>query len=365
MQRYSLTKLSTLISLAVFITACSSSSDSEITASDVNLSFSDSPVNGAEAVVITVDSITFSGNGDDIVVDSFTSEELGLVDAETFQLDLLSVQGEDSRLVIDSVELPVGEYSNMLIDVIDEDTSVTYVKEVGGAEKELKIPSDQLKLGAFTIDPLSKQSMVVEFGLEKSMTYNPGPDRYILKPRGVRILSVDQASQISGQIDHAALASDECSALDASGVGIAGALYAYAIDDASTTVLGDNFDAAVDSNTTGVEAPYASTSLEATEYTLSYLEPGNYVLAIGCHAAIDDPDLLQADDIVIPNPANQMVSVTLSPGDKLNCDIPLVEGACSLIVEPVVENTEETDDADESDDTEEVDDTEEMENTEE
>ena len=342
MQSYALTKLSTLISVAMILTACSggsSTSDSSITASDVNLSFSDSPVNGAEAVVITVDSITFRGNGDDIVVDKFTSEELKLTNADTFQLDLLSVRGEDKRLVIDSVKLPVGEYSNMLIDVIDEDTTITYVKEIGGAEKELKIPSDQLKLGGFTIDALSKQSMVVEFGLEKSMTYNPGPERYILKPHGVRILSVDQAAQISGQIDQAALLSDECSALDPSGVGIAGALYAYSIEETAETVLGDYFDPALAASATGVEAPYASTALEATEYTLSYLEPGSYILAVSCHTAIDNPDLLQPGDIVIPHPASQKVTVTLNPGDKLNCDIPLTEGSCSLIDETVIEDT--------------------------
>ena len=357
MKTLSLAKSGTLLSMALVLAACSGSdsNDSPVTASDVNLSFSDSPVNGAEEVVITVDSITFRGNGDDIVVDTFTSEDLGITDADTFQLDLLTVQGEDSRLVIDSVELPVGDYSNMLIDVIDEDTSVTYVTEIGGATKELKIPSDQLKLGGFTIDPTSKQSMVVEFGLEKSMTYNPGPQRYILKPNGVRILSVDQAAQISGEINHAALLSDECSALAPDGVGIAGALYAYAIDDNAVAVLGDNFDEALAVNSTEAVAPYASSTLEATDFTLSYLEPGNYMLAVSCHTAIDDPNSLQADEITIPSPADQTIMVTLAAGDRLECNVPLVEGGCNLIEETVVEETdadeteiEDTDDIDET-----------------
>jgi len=200
---------------------------------EVDLSFSDAAVNGASEVVITVDRITFrkaSDGGDgvaqhsnDIVVESFKSTD-GAPASDTFSLDLLTVQGEDRRLVIDAVELPVGDYSNLLIDVIDMD-NLSYVTDESGS-KPLKVPSGTLKLGGFTIEPTSKQSMVVEFGLQQSMTYNPGPDRYILKPRGVRIISVDKAALVKGGVDHASLQTNQnCESLETGG--IAGSVYLY------------------------------------------------------------------------------------------------------------------------------------------
>ena len=38
------------------------------------------------------------------------------------------------------------------------------------------------------------------FDLRKAMTYNPGPDRYILKPTGVRVVEVETAASISGEV---------------------------------------------------------------------------------------------------------------------------------------------------------------------
>ena len=310
------------------VAACSGSTSSgdNVSNSNVDLSFSDAPVDGAEEVVIAVESVTFRGNGDDIVVDTFTSEALGLQDAESFSLDLLTVQGEDRRLVIDSVELPVGDYSNMLIDVADEDASRSYVTEIGGARKELKVPSDQLKLGGFTISPVIRQSMVVEFGLEQSMTYNPGAERYILKPRGVRILSLDQASQITGMIDHVALVNDGCSALETGGV--AGSLHLYPAQEAANATLADNFDPETAQGAGAAVAPYASVSLDQADFVFSYLEPGSYVLAVACGTIDDDPAVYQPADLTIPNPTDQQLPVTLAPGERLVCTVPLAEGVC-------------------------------------
>ena len=344
-----------LISLFVVALAsgCSSSdSNDPVTSSNVDLSFSDAAVDGATEVVITVDKITFrpAGDGDDIIVDQFngdteadleTEENLeaeaeltgddetadaGSAETDTFTIDLLTVQGNDSRLVLDDIQLPVGEYSNMLLEVIDEDIDKSYVTDATGV-KTLKVPSQILKLGAFTITPNSKQSMVVEFGLQQSMTYNPGPDRYILKPRGVRIVSVDEAANVSGTIDHGLLqAFEQCDPTDLGGT--SGKLYIYEGHGLDATALADNYDPAVAADATNKVAPIASSSLDAEIYVLSYLEPGNYTLSVSCHAEVDDADGL--DNIVVPNPANQLTEISLSEGNSLVCSIPLDESSCAL-----------------------------------
>ena len=308
------------------LTACSSNDSSKNT-TNVDLSFSDAAVDSADEVVITVERITFQRNSEegaeDIVVETFAADDDG-GDTEYFTLDLLTVQGEDSRLVVDSVELPVGEYSNMLIHVAPDEDSTNYVVDAEGT-KQLKVPSNVLKLGSFTIEPTSKQSMVVEFGLQQSMTYNPGPDRYILKPRGVRIVSVDQAALVAGKIDHAALQANEaCGALELGGT--PGNVYLYSGHGIDPTTLADNFDADIAANENGLIAPYSSSSLMNDTFALSYLEPGDYTLAVSCNESTDDADLLE--QLVVPNPAGQIIEFSIVEGQTLSCDIPLTDSGC-------------------------------------
>ena len=354
MQKHAKFLFLTTIAL-ITLSACSSNeTSSNATIANVDLSFSDAAVDDVSEVVISVERITFSRKSkldieddtqpnendidsdvdselstqptDDIVVETFKSNDDG-TDSETFSLDLLTVQGEDRRLVIDSVELPVGEYSNMLIEVVNESQNASYVVDATGT-KALKVPSNVLKLGPFTIEPTSKQSLVVEFGLQQSMTYNPGPDRYILKPRGVRILSVDQAALVKGDIDHVALqAENTCTALETGGS--AGAVYLYPGHSLDVSKLADNFDADIPTNADDLIAPVASSSLIRDTFSLSYLEAGDYTLAVSCHNDDDDAD--QLEEIDIPNPTDQVTEISISTGQTLSCSIPLTETGCESL----------------------------------
>ncbi len=344
MSKSNITLFCTIFAFLAVGCSSDSNSGSDSGTSSINLSFSDAAVDGATEVVITVDKITFRQTGEDgdsdIVVDQFSdgpdSENNAATNgSDTYTIDLLTVQGNDSRLVVGELDLPVGEYSNMLIDVVDGDINASYVTDATGV-KPLKVPSQTLKLGSFTILPTSTQSMVVEFGLQQSMTYNPGPDRYILKPRGVRIVSVDQASLIEGQIDHSALQANEgCDALELGGT--AGKIYLYQGHSHDAAMLVDNFDPTLLTEASAYISPIASTSMQTDEYTLSYLEPGPYTLAISCHSELDDADVL--DNITVPNPLSQIIEITLGDSDWMNCAIPLLDGSCSLnTTEAQIEN---------------------------
>lgn len=343
-----------VISLAVALAACGSSGSSDaISASDVSLRFSDAPVGELENVVITVDQIIFRRDGaEDVVVDTFTSDELddgmggdtGIEDADTFTIDLLEVQGNDNRLVLDSVMLPVGEYQDLRLVVLDEDINHSYVKEQGDDTlKDLKVPSDGLKLGAFEVAAQNTQTFVVEFGLQQAMTYNPGPDRYILKPRGVRIVRLEEATSIEGVVDLAELTMNQAC------VGSTASMaYLYAGHDLDASLLGDVFvredsdplepdmpeqDDNVPEN---IIAPLVASAITEREgeagtgdYIFSYLDAGEYTVAISCLAAeqLDDPVLY--DGLSIPLPAGELVEVTLADEVQVRCDFPLQQ-ACSV-----------------------------------
>lgn len=340
-------KLISICCASLLLSACGSSSSSDSSASsdsspatsDVSIRFSDAPVDELESVMITVDKLTFNRSGTDIVVDTFTSEELNLIDSETFQLDLLDFQGLESSLVLDSVELPVGDYQNLRVTILNDDE--TYVEEADNAtHKELKVPSGELKLGGFSVSATSSQTFVVEFGLQQAMTYNPGPDRYILKPRGVRIVRLEDAASISGTVD---LSTSSC--LPTEDASLSHIAYLYNGHDLATDLLGDVFVRETDldsseSRIAGTDfdddvpdtiiAPAVSTSIDENgDYLFPYLNSGDYTVAISCNAAADDATLY--DGITIPAPAGLVVELALAKEMAMTCDFTegLEVAACS------------------------------------
>lgn len=308
--------------------ACgSSSNDSGVNTSDVGIRFSDAPVEELDRVVISVDKLIFNQSGEDIVVDTFTSEELNLIDSDTFQLDLLDYQGLESSLVLDSVELPVGDYQNLRIVIQNDDT---YVQEIGSTvHKELKVPSGELKLGGFSVSDISTQTFVVEFGLRQAMTYNPGPDRYILKPRGVRIIRLADAASISGTVD---LSTEGC--LPSEDESLSHVAYLYEGHDLDESQLGDVFVRESDldgsqSHVAGTDydadvadttiAPTVATSIDENgDYLFSYLPHGDYTVAISCNASEDNATLY--DGIEVPSPSGLIVELSLAEAQNMTCD---------------------------------------------
>ena len=344
----------TALALSVAVAACGGDGDGDPTVSDVALRFSDAPVEDLDQVVVKVDSITFRrANGEDIVVERFTSEELGIVDAESFTIDLLDVQGEDSRLVLDSVELPVGDYADLRLGIADEDLNDSYVVESAtSALKPIKVPSDELKLGAFEVSPVSAQAFVVEFGLRQSMTYNPGPDRYILKPRGVRIVALEEAAAVVGAIDLAALhAQEPCNAKPDPSLG--NAVYLYAGTGLDAAALADDFDPELaGDDAEGRIAPVASAVVGADgAFVLSYLEPGAYTLAATCAA---EGDTLEAiEDVAVPQPANQLVELSLERGERQRCSFGTETPSCAADpVDATPDGGEDVEDEETEDDVE-------------
>lgn len=317
-------------SATLLLTACGGGGggDDTVSTGKVSLGLSDAPVEDLSSVTITIDKITFRRPDNTIVIDTFTIPELDLVDADTFTLDLLEVQGNDNIIAISSLDLLAGDYQNLLLEIIDEDINASYVDEVSsGLRKIIKVPSDELKLGGFTVESGGVQTVMVEFDLRHSMTYNPGPDRYILKPRGVRVVDVSAAATIEGTVE---------SALFSTGIAcsekvdpLAGnVVYLYRGHDIDATKYGDTFDRSVDADVpVDIVEPYsAATVADDGSFIFAYLPAGDYTLAYSCEALDDDPVKYQG--LVIASPESERLELTVSPADTLTCNFPLVEGNC-------------------------------------
>jgi hypothetical protein len=298
----------------------------------ITLAVADALVDNVDSVVITVDKVILRRDGaSDVVIDQFTIPSLGLTDAETFQIDLLDYRNGHRLPIIENLVVPAGSYSQLILQVLDNDVNYSYV-DTQGSRKPIKQPSEQLKLGGFTVGNNGVYAYTLDFDLRKAMTYNPGPDRYILKPRGVRIVSEQAVSTLQGSVDSMILNLDP-GCMDKADPIAGNVLYLYQNQGLSGSLV-DVYDPDV---ATGVPAsavnPYASATVYQAgdgswRYHFGYLPAGDYTLAFSCHAENDHGDTY--DHIVIPLPGTQRTEVSLTAGQQAECNLPIVSGQCAL-----------------------------------
>ncbi|MEJ2530255.1 MAG: DUF4382 domain-containing protein [Halioglobus sp.] len=108
---------------------CNNDDDDDPGPALLSLGFSDESLEELKQVVIEVDRITLRRTtGEEIPVETFTIEDLGLVEADTFQLDLLQYRGLNQLLVIDELELEPGSYNSIAIGILGGDVNRSYVQ---------------------------------------------------------------------------------------------------------------------------------------------------------------------------------------------------------------------------------------------
>lgn len=300
----------------------------------VSFGIADAPVDEVKEVMVAVDKITLKRSGaDDVVIDRFTSTDLNLVDVDSFQIDLLQYQGGSQAIIIDDLELRAGSYSDLILTILDEDLNQSYVVELDDSQKIIKVPSDTLKLGGFTVAAEEVQTFTIEFNLRQAMTYRPGPDQYNLKPRGIRLQDNDGDRKISGSVDSSLFDTEaDCSSKTDPTLG--NMVYLYEGHDLIVDNLADVFDADDDNLTTTIPsaaiAPFAVAAVtefgvDQWRYEFAFLPAGDYTLVFSCAAEDDDP--VQYDGLTLPLPSDQWVELTTG-ASNIGCDLPVVDNGC-------------------------------------
>ncbi len=343
-------KPTTLSTALVLLSACGGggSSIEPQTEAQLSLAVSDAPVDDANRVVITVDAIELrNDDADPVLINSFVDENGDPVDS--VQFDLLAYQGSDSLPIVVEQVVPVGSYNQLVLKGPFDDQSQTFVEQTDMAIKPIKVPSNELKLGQFTVaangQPLA---YTIEFELRKSMNYKPGPDEYTLKPRGVRIVQNDDVGTINGSVDNDLFwdAGDGSCELVADSEHFR-RIYLYQLSDDVNAVLpeevvplADLYDpdlsAALPEN--GEVEPFAVAPLSYNEvsdnwtYEFGFVPSGIYVVAYVCDGSADDGEQFQG--LTIPSIADYRSRFTFnSNGDEV-CDFSGAEGTvvCSTIL---------------------------------
>jgi Domain of unknown function (DUF4382) len=298
----------------------------------LSLGFSDESVEQLKQVVIEVSSITFRRNGaEDVVVDTFTIEELGLVAADSFQIDLLQYQGLRQLQVITALELDPGSYSELLITIMADDINHSYVQESDDSLKPITVAAGGLALSGPSLASGS-QLYTVAFSLAQALHFRTGSDDYELTTQGIRLADNAVAASVSGRVARDLF--DSVSPCDEKTDPLAGnRLYLYRGKSLPAEQLADVFtDNSATETPANALAPYAVPSLVQDvlsggwQYAAGFLPAGDYSLAFSCDTEGDDP--VDFDGFVIPLPTAQHYDIELTAGEQAICD--LAEGAtCS------------------------------------
>ena len=310
----------TLTSLALttlLLSACGDSDkqnlviDKELKQVKFSLGVSDAPVEEAEVVAIEMDSIKLTNTDDDngkqeILIEVFTNEDGDIVD--TIQVNLLDFTGLAQMKIVDEAQgitLATGVYFMELV-VVDAGSYVMLNNDAN--EYDIKVPSSRLKLGEFTVhsDAIqvdNKPAYTIEFDLMKSLVLrgnDPAKNGYIIKPHGVRIVSL--YGDITGTV------SAENTNL--------GPCMVYLYDGAPTT-LADLFDSSDESFIgeipTAIEPLAATTVAVDGNYSIGFVPEGDYTVALRCNTEIDNN--VQYDQLVIPSPEGNSQAVKVSVGN--------------------------------------------------
>lgn len=297
----------------------------------LSMGISDAPVDDVSAVVITIERITFERSGDDVVVETFTSadNELGVTEQETFQVDLLKWQGSSQASLFDEMEIAAGDYSNVVLSIIDDDVTSSYVTELeGNIDRLIDVPSSELRLGGITVDSEGFRKYTIEFSLRKSMTYLPGSEEYILKPRGVRVQDNAADAKISGSVN-SLIFNEESPCAEKVDPEVGNVVYLYEGIGLATDDLADLYDPDDSSNVVldSTVEPFDAVAVIDVDndgnwsYEFGFIPAGDYTLVFYCNAEGDDAEIY--NDVTLFSPTDQITELTVGGGANQSCPLPI------------------------------------------
>lgn len=301
-----------LIALTALLTACGGGGDGDNNSqpnAQMSLAFSDAPVDSVSKVCIAVSNISINpvtGGEQNWTTASFltSAQDDGCTPiGESIPLDgsghplftyidLLSYQGSASRPLLASQSVVPGEYSQMRLQILDgtkpenqfaDGTPYSYVLQDDGVTiKPLEVPSNELKLDAFTIAANGLSAFTTEFDLRHSMVLPGHEKNYKLKPRGVRLVNTTEVATVRGAVS-AELCSNDLS--DA---------FVYFYDELRPE--GDDAypDMAELDNGFYASAPVVPLVGGGYGYELGFVNLGHYDMTLVCNGSVDDPEF--ADD---------------------------------------------------------------------
>lgn len=282
-------------------------------------------------VVLEVDVITLvRSGGDDVRIETFTIDELDVVDADTFQIDLQQYLGLNQLLVTRDLEISAQSYSSVRLEILDGDVNRSYVQELDDTLKPLNLSGTELSLPGITVDS-GDSTVTITFGLALAVQQRDDKDDYLLAADGIRVQENASSASLTGRVD-SSLFDTESPCEEKTDPEAGNRIYLYADTLSTSQQAGDVFttNSANEIPDNAVAPVAVATLTEDTltgswQYALGFLASGDYTLAFSCNAENDDP--VDYDAIEVPLPDNQISELVLKEGTSAVCDLG-AEGSC-------------------------------------
>lgn len=254
---------------SVLLIGCSGDTDLTVNDGGITLAITDAAVDDVSVVLIEFSGIEFKPSTDS----AFT---INIV--PPMRINLLDYQGSQSVPLLNNKSIDSGTYDWIKLKINANDgISDSYVIANGTSQYSLYMPSGNengLTLNqGFTIPATGGIHLTIDFDLRKSITAPQSPDtNYILKP-SLRQVITSNTGNISGTVSSTTMQDALCT-------GTSYAVYAYE----GQGVTPDDVDGI------GVEPITTSLLTDITyNYSLGFLNEGDYTIAFTCHAATDLP----------------------------------------------------------------------------
>lgn len=248
----------------------------------LTLGVTDAPVDDANKVVVQ-----FTG----VAIKKADADESEFMFSEPRQIDLLSLQGGGSELLLDDIELEAGEYQSIRLMVnAERNTMDSYIELTDSNQISLFVPSGAqtgLKLNdSFIILADGSSNLIIDFDLRKSITNPRGQSDYFLKPR-LRLIDNSEAGDIFGTVAADLITAEGCS--DSASVYVfPGEVGVDGVDDIDIAEEGEDDIGGAEPITT---ATVSMDSEGVYNYVAAFLAPGEYVLGLTCQADLDQNDI--------------------------------------------------------------------------
>ena len=257
------------IIVSTLLIGCSGDTDLTVNDGGITLAITDAAVDDASAIFIEFSGIEFKPRTES----AFTIN----IDPPK-RINLLALQGSQSEFLLDNKSIESGTYDWMKLKINARDgITDSYVIANGSSPYSLYMPSGNesgLTLNqGFTIPATGGIHLTVDFDLRKSITAPQAPDtNYTLNP-SLRQVTTSNTGHISGTVSGTTMNS-QCNG------GTSYAVYAYE----GQGVTPDDVD------NIGVEPITTSLLTEITyNYSLGFLNEGDYTITFTCNAADDLP----------------------------------------------------------------------------
>ena len=278
MRKNLLVSFSVLIAVlaTAFFISCGGSGGGSPSTGILNLSVTDSPVDEASKVVVKFTGVDIHSSSGHIIHIDISPPK---------QIDLLSLNGGGSEVILNNEVLPSGDYQWVRLNVeADCDENDDSYIEINNTRHSIWIPSENksgLKLvRGFNLPVDGIADFTIDFDLRKSVNFPEGngncAGNYKLKP-ALRIVRNTEVGSIAGNIDPSLINDVSCTGGNA----------VYVFQDHNVTA--DDIDEIVPD-------PITTTTVTLDDngnyvYRASFLDSGNYTIAFTCHADRDDPEL--------------------------------------------------------------------------